>query len=212
MVDNSDELIKSVIKGRNVTYYLTTEDDLYNIKNNSFLGDIFSMLASLAIGGIISVILTRATGIQLRQETTNVLDILLKVFILGVIIFACFTAYFYYKSFITIKKIKGSGAVQSLTSADQKETIQDKRAKDKTTTKEPMLEIIKAEYWTKKNRLDVTEELRRMIANNKLETIASNAIKGDPDKGKGKNLTIKYKFSGITVTKEYKERDKVSIP
>ena len=30
MADNSDKLIKSEIKGRKVTYYLTTEDDLHN--------------------------------------------------------------------------------------------------------------------------------------------------------------------------------------
>jgi len=212
MTDNSNRLIKSEIKGRNVIYYLTTEDDLHNVKNNSLLGDIFSVLASLAVGGIISVILTRATGIQLEQETMNVLDILMKVFIVAAVIFAVFTAYFYYQSLITIKKIKGSGAVKSLTSADQREDIKATRAENEIVTKESRLQIVKAEYWTQKKRLDVTEELRRMIVNNKLETIASNDIKGDPDKGIRKRLTIEYKFDGIAITKEFKEHDKVVIP
>ena len=46
MTDSSDKLIKSEIKGRKVTYYLTTEEDLQNVKSNSLLGDIFSVLAS----------------------------------------------------------------------------------------------------------------------------------------------------------------------
>jgi len=212
MTDNSDRLIKSEIKGRNVTYYLTTEDDLHNVKNNSLLGDIFSVLTSLAVGGIISVILTRATGIQLQQETMNVLDILMKVFVVAAVISAVFTAYFYCQSLMTIKKIKGSGAVKSLTSADQREDSKTEKVENKMVTKQSRLEIVKAEYWTEKNRLDVTEELRRMIIDNKLEAIASNNIKGDPDKGTQKRLTIEYEFNGIAVTKEFKERDKVLIP
>lgn len=212
MADNSDKLIKSEIKGRKVTYYLTTEDDLHSVKSNSLLGDIFSVLTSLAIGGIISVILTRVTGIQLAQQTTNVLNILLFVFISGGVIFAFFTAYFYYQSFMRIKEIKGSGAVKSLASAVQEEAIETSKTENEIAPKESGLEIIKAEYWTQKKRLDVTEELRRLIVDNKLETIASNDIKSDPDKGTRKKLTIEYKFNGITVTKEFAERDKVVIP
>jgi len=212
MADNSDKLIKSEIKGRKVTYYLTTEDDLHNVRRNSLLGDIFSVLASLSAGGMISVILTRVTGIHLGQQTTNVLDILLYVFICVAVIFAFFTAYFYYQSFITIKKIKSSGTVKSLKSADQEEAIEATKTENEITQKESKLEIIKAEYWTQRNRLDVTEELRKMIVDNKLETIASNDIKADPDKGTRKKLTIEYRFDGITVTKEFTERDKVIIP
>lgn len=77
---------------------------------------------------------------------------------------------------------------------------------------ESRFEIIKAEYRTQKVGVDVTEELRKMIANNKLETIASNDIKGDPDYGMVKRLSIEYKFNGIINTKEFLEGDKVSIP
>jgi hypothetical protein len=58
----------------------------------------------------------------------------------------------------------------------------------------------------------VTEELRKMIVDNKLETVASNDIKGDPDYGTVKKLSIKYKFNSITVTKEFTEGDTVVIP
>jgi hypothetical protein len=212
MDDNSDKLIKTSIKGREVTYYLTTEEDLQNVKSNSLSADISVLLASLTAGGIISVILTRATGIQLRQETINVLDILLDVFVIGTAIFASFAVYFYYRSFITIRKIKGSGSVKSLSTTNQDQIISSTISGEKITIKKARLEIIKAEYWTQKARLDVTEELRKMITDNKIETIASNNIKSDPDIGAIKKLSIEYKFDGITITKEFTEKDKVVIP
>jgi len=212
MIDNSDKLIKSEIKGRKVTYYLTTEEDLQNVKSNSFISNIFLVIASFFAGGIISVFLTKATGIQLGQDTINVLDILLYVFIFGTVIFGCFTAFFHIKSFKTISQIKGSGVVKSVTIVNQEETIDVEKAEKGIEQKESRLEILKAEYWTPKKRLDITEELRKMIINNKLETIASNRIKGDPDHGTVKRLSIKYKLDGIKITKEYKEKDKVIIP
>jgi hypothetical protein len=42
----------------------------------------------LTIGGIISVVLTRATGIQLGRETTDVLGVLLHVFTVVTVVFA----------------------------------------------------------------------------------------------------------------------------
>ena len=55
----------------------------------------------------------------------------------------------------------------------------------------------------------MTEELRKMIVGNKLEVIASNEIKGDPDEGTVKKLTIEYRFGGITVTKEFTEGEEI---
>ncbi len=77
---------------------------------------------------------------------------------------------------------------------------------------ESRLEILKAAYWTSKARVDVTKELRKMIVGNKLKAIASNAIKGDPDFGTVKKLTIEYKYDGITVTKEFTENERMVIP
>jgi hypothetical protein len=73
-------------------------------------------------------------------------------------------------------------------------------------------EISKAIYWTSKAELDVTTELRNMVVDNKLETIASNDIKNDPDKGAAKKLTIEYTFNGANLKKEFKEGDKVVLP
>lgn len=85
---------------------------------------------------------------------------------------------------------------------NQKEIVQPK----------PILEIITATYGTEQVNLDVTEELKQKIVNNKLEIVASNSIKGDPAKGTIKKLTIKYVFGGKTMTKEFVERTKAIIP
>lgn len=212
MTDSSDNLVKSEIKGRNVTYYLTTEEDLQNVKSNSLLGDVFSVLASLTAGGIISIIITRATGIQLAQQTTDVLGVLLHVFIWATVVFAGFGVYFHSRSFNTINKIKGSGTVKSWKSGNQEEIVEAAIAAKDTGSKESQLEILKAVYWTPKARIDVTEELRKMIVGNKLEAFASNEIKGDPHAGTGKKLTIEYRFGGTTVAKEFTEGEKMVIP
>ena len=74
------------------------------------------------------------------------------------------------------------------------------------------LQILKAEYWTEKTRLDVAEELRRRIMGDKLEAIASNELKGDPEFGTVKKLTVEYRFNGVTVTNEFTEGERIAIP
>lgn len=79
--------------------------------------------------------------------------------------------------------------------------------------KDSLLEIIKAIYGTTEDKsLDVTKELQDMIVDNKLEIIASNAIKGDPDPGTKKRLIIEYRFNGKTLIEDFKEKQIVIIP
>jgi hypothetical protein len=212
MSDSSSKLIKFEIKRRTVTYYLTTEEDLLNARSNSLLGDIFFALVSLTAGGIISVILTKATGIRLTQQTTDVLNVLLYVFISTTAICACFSYYFHFRSFNTIKKIKGSGSVKSFNSDNQEEIVDTVITHDVTPSKDLHLHIIKATYWTPKATLDVTEELRKMVIDDKLKTIASNKIRCDPDWGTVKKLTIEYRFAGVAVKKEFTEGEEIAIP
>ncbi len=210
-MNDTDKLVKTEIKGRQVTYYLTTEEDLNNIKSNGVLGDIFAVLTSLAIGGIISVLLTKATGVELQAETLKVLNILLLGSIVLTIIFGIFTGYFYFKSFETIKKIKESGVVESLKSVDESKTGRSELS-DKKEINKKQLEILAATYFTDKKSLDVTEELRRSVIDNKIDLFASNDLKHDPDPGSPKKLNIKYNFNGVTVTKQFKEGHNVVIP
>ena len=79
-------------------------------------------------------------------------------------------------------------------------------------SKESQLQILKAEYWTDNARFDVTEELKERILEDKLKAIADNGIKGDPEYGQVKHLTIEYSFAGVTMTNEFKEGDVMVIP
>lgn len=84
-------------------------------------------------------------------------------------------------------------------------------SKDNVNKLDNNLRIIKAIYGTSKNSFDATEELNKLINNNRLEFIANNEIVGDPDKGTVKQLTITYSIDNLTHTKIFKEGDKVTI-
>jgi hypothetical protein len=74
------------------------------------------------------------------------------------------------------------------------------------------LEIIKAEYWTDHTNLDVTEELQDRIRGDGLKAVASNNLKGDPEFGQTKHLTIQYRFGGVTRTNEFREGAVIVLP
>jgi len=81
-----------------------------------------------------------------------------------------------------------------------------------TASKDSQLQILKAEYWTDNARLDITEELRERILDDQLKAIADNGIKGDPEFGQVKHLTIEYSFAGVAMTNQFKEGDLMVIP
>ena len=193
-----DDLIKSKIKGREVTYYLTTEDDLNSLKQNGILADIFTLLFSIAIGGIISITIAKSVSVKPSFELINVLNILNIVFVVAAVIFLLLGAYFYFSGYRTISKIKGSGELKSF-------SAQDIKSKNK-------FEIIEAKYWTPRVQKDITQKLKALIKDNKLEVIASNEIDGDPDVGTRKKLTIKYNYNGMDLVKEYNEKEKIELP
>ena len=74
------------------------------------------------------------------------------------------------------------------------------------------LEIVKADYWTDNTNMDVAAELRDRIRGDGLKAIASNNLKGDPEFGKTKHLTVVYRFGGVTMTNEFREGDFVVLP
>ena len=81
-------------------------------------------------------------------------------------------------------------------------------------------EILKAEYWTENARMDVTGELAAKLRNdalntsttNALKTSANNDLKGDPDLGHTKTLTVVYQVGGVTMTNEFREGQPVILP
>jgi hypothetical protein len=81
-----------------------------------------------------------------------------------------------------------------------------------TTTNGSQLEILNAEYWTPNTNMDVAAELRDRIRGDGLKAIASNNIKGDPEFGQVKKLTIVYRFGGVIRTNQFRENDLVILP
>lgn len=193
----TNELIKSRIKGREVVYYLTTEDDLKQIKTTSIFGEIFVLLFSVSIGGIISVVLARAAS-DLNSELLRLLDLMNIIFIILSILFGLLVSYFFVASFGTISKIKGSGELKSFSAPEQNINHG--------------LEITKALFYTSNKSQDITEQMVSLVSNNTLNTKAKIAIFGDPDPNTHKKLKIEYVFNGIHFLKEYGEDDNIQLP
>jgi hypothetical protein len=72
--------------------------------------------------------------------------------------------------------------------------------------------VVEAIYYTPKKSINITAKMNQLIVNNRLTTIASNKLGGDPDYGTPKMLRIKYEANGVEITKEYKEDDKINLP
>jgi len=86
------------------------------------------------------------------------------------------------------------------------------KIQDGSASTEPRLQILRAEYWTENARLDVTDELSGRVRGDSLKAIASNNLKGDPEFGQVKHLTVEYRFAGVTMTNEFREGDFVVLP
>ena len=71
------------------------------------------------------------------------------------------------------------------------------------TMQKAPLEIIEASYWTHRTRLDITNDWKAKVVNNKLAILVSNDIKGDPDTGVAKNLSITYKLGPLLFNKNF---------
>ncbi len=74
------------------------------------------------------------------------------------------------------------------------------------------LEIIKAEYGTARNKVDITNELSDLITDGRLKIVISNSIGGDPEKGAKKSCKIKYSHQGEIIEKEIPEGNFLDIP
>lgn len=193
-----NELIKTQIRSREVIYYLSTENDLKEIKQKGFFADIFTLLFSISIGGIISIIIAFNISESISDAVGKAFNTLIIVFIIATIVFLFFAVFFFISSYRTISQIKESGKIKSYSA---------EKVKDKNE-----FEILQAVYWTKNVNLDITEKLRELIVDNRLEVVASNKIDGDPDAGTRKKLTIKYRYNGIELVREYNEKEKISLP
>jgi hypothetical protein len=82
----------------------------------------------------------------------------------------------------------------------------------KTDSSGSQLQILQATYWTQNVQTDVTDELRDRIRDDSLKAIASNNLKGDPEFGQVKNLTVVYRYGGVTFTNQFREGALVVLP
>ena len=60
--------------------------------------------------------------------------------------------------------------------------------------------------------MDVTDELQDRVRGDNLKAVASNNLKGDPEFGQTKHLTIEYNFGGVIMTNEFRENDMIVLP
>ncbi|MFA5877710.1 MAG: hypothetical protein WC880_05130 [Candidatus Paceibacterota bacterium] len=76
------------------------------------------------------------------------------------------------------------------------------------------LRVLKAVYGTGSpdKETDVTNQLRDLISNGRLNVTASNILAGDPDPGKRKNLEVIYEYNGEIEIKRVTEGDVISLP
>ena len=73
-------------------------------------------------------------------------------------------------------------------------------------------EVLSAQYWTDKTNLDVAAELRERIHGDGLKAVANNNLKGDPDFGEVKHLTVVYRYGDALFTNEFREGEFVALP
>ncbi|SRR5581483_691411 len=74
------------------------------------------------------------------------------------------------------------------------------------------LKILEAYYWTQNRVINVTQQIRDKILGDKLEVIAGNDLRGDPEYGQTKALTVVYSYDGVTMTNEVREGELLLIP
>lgn len=207
----SNELLKTVIQKRQVTYYLTTENDLETIKDNNILSQIFCLFTSVTAGGIVSWLISGLTNINISEETKQTKSLLI-IFTILTVLFLMLTIYFLCKSSRAINKIMKSGSVTSFNINSEECERAEAGIMAAAVEQEGELIITNARYMTKNHSIDVTEELNEMIHNNILETMASNDIKGDPDCGIVKIMELEYKYKGMKFRKLYNEGEIIRLP
>jgi hypothetical protein len=86
------------------------------------------------------------------------------------------------------------------------------QAGDSSNADNPGFEIVSASYWTANTNMDVAAELQDRVRGNRLKAVASNNIKGDPEYGQTKHLTVVYRIGGVIRTNDFREGDVIVLP
>ncbi len=75
-----------------------------------------------------------------------------------------------------------------------------------------IFKVLNATYGSGNTFVDITDKLNDIVEYNKLKTVLSNALAGDPTPGIKKVGKINYIFNNKTSYKEYEELDTVELP
>ena len=201
-------LIKTEIKGRDIVFYLTSKNDLDAIKSKNIFADIFLVLFSLAVGGLLSIFLAKELSDNLSSDIIRRLNTIAILLAIVSIAFLAFYIVFTVQGFKAINGIISSGKVTSINI----ETDKTDTAKPSTILSAGQLKIIEALYYTDKGSFDPTQKLQSLIKDNVLETFANNDLVGDPHPGVPKKLRLKYSFDNVVYIKEYNEGDPIHLP
>jgi hypothetical protein len=73
-------------------------------------------------------------------------------------------------------------------------------------------QVVKAVYWTRNSKVDVTEAVRSKIHHNRLTVTADDTLGGDPEFAAEKQLTIRYEVGGVILEKTLWENETVTLP
>ncbi|MGB4441669.1 MAG: hypothetical protein WBJ62_05535 [Coriobacteriia bacterium] len=211
MSERNGDLVSTEVRARKVVFYLATESDLRAVDENHLLGGISVTLAAAFAGGLLSALLSLSTGPDLTAQSDQVLVVLCGVLGVASAISTAAAVYFYMRAHKTVKTLRESGQVRSVTAPGAEPADESQRAEVQTPSGSGF-EIVSGRYWTPNASLDVTAELAALVRNGRLETVASNALEGDPDEGTVKTLTIRYRIWGAVIEKEFLEGERVSLP
>lgn len=191
----NEGLIKAKINPREEDYFLVTNNDINNIKSNSFLCNVFLTLTSIFFGGFFSILITIQSFNSTNSVLPPTLNILMFVFLGITILFGIFVVYFLLKTTGIFKNIKISTGI---------DIIPDNLNE---------FYISKAKYGAEDKFIDLKTELNELIEDNKLILGERyNNIKGDPIVGTSKTLEIKYFYQGKFHVKTFKENEYIELP
>jgi hypothetical protein len=88
----------------------------------------------------------------------------------------------------------------------------DERFNEYASQARARLKIVSATYFFQNHKCDVTENVRRLVAQDSAEILSGNHLGGDPCPGQQKSLTIVYTFDGATKTCVIPESETKRIP
>ena len=189
-----NDLVETVIKTRKEILYLVSETDLQNLKLDSLMADLAMLFAAGALGAYFS-----------GQSSFFLVASLFSIVV------ACA---FYYKKAAFVKRAKESGEVEAVQKVDfALDSRNSEELHVELAAKPGDLVLIRAIWGADDRTIDITEIVREKIVENRLTTMASNAVAGqDPAYGTMKYLELEYEYGGTKITKRFREDEAVSIP